>query len=67
MKNLLKMIRGTRSQVEIAKQFGVSQQGWQSWECGRTVPDHSTMLKMEQDFQIPMEVIFFDSFNRKRQ
>ena len=67
IKNLLKLLRGERSQSELAKRFGVSQQGWQSWESGRTVPDNPTMLKMETEFQIPMEVIFFDSFNRKRQ
>ena len=62
-KNLLKDLRGKKSQAKIAKEFQVSQQGWQSWETGRTVPDNATMLKMEIKFNIPMEVIFFDSFN----
>ena len=66
-KNLLKLLRGTKSQTDIAKIFNVSQQGWQSWEGGRTVPDNSTMLQMENYFELPMEVIFFDSFNFKNQ
>ena len=57
-KNLLKLLRGDRSQSEIAKEYEVSQQCWQSWEAGRTIPPNTTMLKMEKDFDIPMEAIF---------
>ena len=63
-KNLLKSLRGTLSQANIAKKYNVSQQCWQSWETGRTIPPNSTMLKMERDFKVPMEDIFFDSFNK---
>lgn len=62
-KNLLKDLRGKKSQAEMAKEFKVSQQGWQSWEIGRTLPDNATMLQMEMKFNVPMEIIFFDSFN----
>lgn len=65
-KNLLKDLRGKKSQAEIAKNYQVSQQCWQSWETGRTLPDNATMLQMEQNFGVPMEVIFFDSFNYKK-
>lgn len=65
-KNILKNLRGNKSQKEIAKEFNVSQQGWQSWETGRTVPDNATMLQMERKFNVPMEIIFFDSFNYKK-
>jgi len=47
-KNLLKDLRGAKSQSEIAKEYEVSQQCWQSWESGRTVPDNATMLQMEK-------------------
>ena len=65
-KNLLRDLRGDKSQSEIAKEFNVSQQGWQSWEIGRTVPDNARMLQMEKKFNVPMEVIFFDSFKYKK-
>lgn len=65
VKNLLKKLRGSQKQADIAKRYSVSQQGWQSWETGRTVPPNAIMLKMERDFKIPMEEIFFDSFNYK--
>lgn len=65
-KNLLKDLRGAKSQSEIAREYKVSQQCWQSWETGRTLPDNATMLQMEKIFGIPMEVIFFDSFNYKK-
>ncbi len=64
-KNLLKKLRGTQRQADIAKKYNVSQQGWQSWETGRTLPPNAVMLKMENDFKVPMEMIFFDSFNFK--
>ena len=65
MKNLLKLLRGDNSQESMATQYGVTQQTWYSWESGRTTPNTETMLKMEKSFSIPMEVIFFDSFNYK--
>lgn len=64
-KNLLQLLRGNNSQDAMAKKYGVKQQTWYSWESGRTTPDNETMLQMEKDFAIPMEVIFFDSFNYK--
>ncbi len=64
-KNLLKDLRGTKTQSEMAKEYNVSQQCWQSWEIGRTLPDNATMLQMEKNFNVPMEFIFFDSFNYK--
>ena len=60
-KNLLKDLRGTKSQAEIAKEYKVSQQGWQSWEIGRTLPDNATMLQMEKNFNVPMETDYKES------
>ncbi|MGL5676815.1 MAG: helix-turn-helix transcriptional regulator [Cellulosilyticaceae bacterium] len=64
-KNLLALIRGNTPQNEMAKRFDVSQQTWSSWEKGRTAPDLSTMLDMEKEYGIPMEVIFFEESNYK--
>lgn len=64
-KNLLKLLRRDKSQATMAEEYAVSQQGWQSWESGRTLPDNATMLRMERAFDLPMEVIFFDAFNYK--
>ncbi len=61
--NLLKLIRGRRSQQEMADKYTVSQQTWSSWESGRTLPAHDILLRMEVDSGVPMEVIFFESFN----
>ena len=62
-RNLLKLLRGNHSQNELAERYNVSQQCWQSWETGRTIPNNATKLKMEREFNIPMEVIFFEAFN----
>lgn len=59
-RTLLKLLRGEKTQAEMAKQYGITQAGWQSWETRRTIPPNTTMLKMEKDFQIPMEVIFLN-------
>lgn len=64
-KNLLQVLRGENSQADMASVYGVTQQTWYSWESGRTVPNNEIMLRMENDFAIPMEVIFFASFNYK--
>ena len=64
-KNLLHLLRGEVSQEKMAQKYGVKQQTWYSWESGRTIPSNETMLQMEHDFAIPMEVIFFDAFNYK--
>ena len=65
MKNILRYLRGSKTQFDIAKEYGVSQQCWQSWESGRTTPPNITMIQMEREFKIPMEIIFFGSFNHK--
>lgn len=65
VKNLLQILRNETSQHDMAEKYGVSQQTWSSWEQGRTCPDLSVMLKMEQDFGIPLEVIFFNRSNYK--
>lgn len=64
-KNLLRILRGNKTQAQMADKYNVSQQTWFSWESGRTNPSNDIMLRMENDFSIPMEVIFFNSFNYK--
>lgn len=57
-------IRGSRSQKEMAEIYGVTQQTWSKWELGGTVPSLMLMKQIEIDSKIPMEVIFFDVFNK---
>lgn len=64
-RNLLALLRGNNSQIDMAKKYKVSQQTWSSWEKGRTVPELSIMFEMEKDYGIPMEVIFFEESNYK--
>lgn len=55
--------RGERTQAEMAKLYGVTQQAWWKWENGETVPEPATMLRLEQDSGVSMEQLFFDAFN----
>lgn len=65
MPNLLKDLRGSRTQAEMASIFGITQQAWSSWESGRTVPKPSIMQMMEDMFQRKKEDIFLKNLTTK--
>lgn len=62
-RDILIKFRGKRSQTEMAKLYGVSQQAWSLWERGETIPPILTMKQLEKDTGYSMEEIFFDYFN----
>ena len=55
--------RGERTQADMAKMYGVSQQAWGNWEKGNGKPNVVLMKKLELDSGIPMEEIFADVFD----
>lgn len=55
--------RNKKTQKEMAKRYGVTQQIWSRWENGVRTPKVKTMKRLEDDIGIPMEVIFADIFN----
>lgn len=64
MREKLVSYRGERSQEEMAKIYGVSQQAWSKYENGTAVPSPSIMLRIEKDSGVKMEEIFFDAFKQ---
>lgn len=54
--------RGEKSQLEMAKKYGVTQQTWSKWETGERTPGRFLMKRLERDLHIPMENIFYDFF-----
>ena len=59
--------RVKRSQTEIAKLYGVTQQAWEKWENGKSIPRVKIMKQLEVDSGISMEKMFFDVFyNNKK-
>ena len=56
--------RGNRTQKEMAEKYGVTQQAWSQWENGDKKPDVTIMKQIEKDSGTPMEVLFFDVFNK---
>ena len=64
MRDKLIKYRGKRSQEEMAKMYGVSQQAWSKYENGTAVPSPSIMLRIERDSGIKMEDIFCDKFKQ---
>ena len=55
--------RGARTQADMAKMYGVSQQAWGKWETGHGKPNVVLMKKIEVDSGVPMEEIFADIFD----
>ncbi|MBR1727910.1 MAG: helix-turn-helix transcriptional regulator [Selenomonadaceae bacterium] len=58
--------RGTRTQSEMAKIYGITQQAWSAWENGETAPPAKVMKRLEDDIGVSMEEIFFDVFNNQK-
>lgn len=56
--------RGNRSQAEMAARYNVTQQTWSYWENGVTAPPAAVMKQIERDSKTPMEVLFYDVFNK---
>ena len=63
MREKLAEYRGDRSQSEMAKMYGVTQQAWSLWETGTQKPDVIIMKRLEIDSGVPMEQLFPDVFN----
>lgn len=63
MRQHLIKFRADRTQTEVAKKYGVTQQAWSKWEKGIDAPKPHIMKQLEIDTQIPMEELFFDVFN----
>lgn len=57
--------RGNRTQAEMAARYGVTQQAWQKWEAGEMTPTADKMKRLEDDSGVPMEILFFDAFNKQ--
>jgi transcriptional regulator with XRE-family HTH domain len=69
MENICKKLvhfRGEKSQEEIAKIYGVSQQAWSKYERGLMLPSFRLMLQLEKDADVPMEDLFFETINNQR-
>ena len=56
--------RGKRSQAEMARLYDVTQQTWSYWENGVSAPSIAMMQKLEKDSGVPMQVLFYDVFNK---
>lgn len=65
--NKLKELRKAKgiTQVQLADILGTSQKNVSHWEVGRNYPRPHVMQKLEDYFEIPKEVIFFEAFNNK--
>lgn len=63
MREELIKYRGKRSQAEMAKMYGVSQQTWSTWETGYATPPGKVMQEIHKRSRIPLKRLFPDIFN----
>jgi putative transcriptional regulator len=61
-RELLIKLRGPKSQEELAKELGISQQFLSAIELGIRNPNVKLMKKLEEYFKVPMEELFPDIF-----
>lgn len=66
MRELLVKFRGNRSQAEMGKLYGVSQQAWSQYESGENAPRPALMAKIADDAKMDMRDIFFDIFQQDK-
>jgi len=57
--------RGDRSQDEMAKMYGVTQQAWSQWEQGIRTPSYLLMRRIANDIGRTIDDIFFANINNK--
>lgn len=63
MRNLLVAYRGNRTQEEMARIYGVSQQAWSNWENGRDTPRPVAMKAISKDAGMTIDALFFNDEN----
>ena len=56
--------RGSRSQAEMGRKYGVTQQAWSQWENSINAPSAATMHRIATDANLPIEIIFFTYDNK---
>ena len=59
MRKVLIAYRGKKSQKEMARRYGVSQQTWSFWESGKATPRLAMMKRIADDIKKPIEKVFF--------
>ena len=55
----LKMLRGEKSQGEIARQIGITKSSWAMYERGERVPRDEIKIKIANFFGKTVQEIFF--------
>ena len=56
---MLKSLRGEKSQGEVANELGISVSAWSMYECGERVPRDELKVKIARYFGKSVEEIFF--------
>lgn len=57
--NKLKMLRGDRTQEELAEAIGVTKSAWAMYERGERTPRDEIKVKIAEYFGMTVEELFF--------
>lgn len=60
--DVLKKLRGDKTQAEIAREIGISKSAWAMYETDSRTPRDEVKIKIADYFNVPVQEIFFRSF-----
>ena len=57
--NMLRRLRGTKSQAEIASSIGITKSAWAMYERGERVPRDDTKVRIADFFNVSVLDLFY--------
>jgi transcriptional regulator with XRE-family HTH domain len=54
------------SQKELADRIPISREAISKWECGRTIPDSSTIVRLSNIFNVSIDELLFGEYKTKK-
>ncbi len=57
-------VKNNMSQKDLANKIPISREAISKWECGRTIPDPSTILRLSRIFDVSADEIMYGEYKR---
>ncbi len=58
-------IENNMSQKELADRIPINREAISKWECGRTIPDSQTLLRLSEIFNVSIDEIIHGELKQK--
>lgn len=59
MGEILRELRGSRTQEEISEELGITKSSWAMYERNERVPRDEVKVRISQFFKVPVQDIFY--------